>query len=464
MIDIANYVENNRQEFLSHLFQFLKFPSVSSKSEHSKDVRNCAIWLLEHLKDIGAENAHLFETEGHPIVYADFIHSPNAPTALVYGHYDVQPVEPLELWNSNPFEPVVENHKIYARGASDDKAQLFIHLKAFESIFKTYNSFPINIKFLFEGEEEAGSSHLDQFVENYSELLKCDTVIISDTEWFDFGLPSICYSLRGISFVEIKVKGPGRDLHSGSYGGAVDNPAEVLANLIARLKDKYGRISIPGFYDKVLDLTQEERDEFAKLPFNENSYCKALGIKQTYGELGFSILERTWARPTLEINGMFSGYTGEGAKTIIPSEATAKISMRLVPNQNPKEIINLFEEYIRNISPPTVEIEVKALHGGNPVITPIDTIWMRKAKEALRNAFGTEPCFIREGGSIPICDTFQRVLKASPVLIGFGLPTDNVHSPNENFSLENFFGGIKAIAYYYMLLNENWLNKNKGAL
>ncbi|MCX7909819.1 MAG: dipeptidase [Ignavibacteria bacterium] len=454
MIEITNFIEKNRETFLGQLIEFLKFPSVSSRSEHKQDVRNCGEWLVQHIKSIGGENAYLFETEGHPVVYADFIRYPSAPTVLVYGHYDVQPVEPLELWNSDPFEPIIRNNKIFARGASDDKGQLFIHLKAFESILKTNETFPINIKFLFEGEEEAGSNHLDSFIEKNRELLSCDTVVISDTEWFDFGLPSICYALRGIAFVEIKVKGPNRDLHSGSYGGAVDNPAEVLANLISRLKDRYGRVTVPGFYDNVLELTVEEKEEFARLPFNEKLYRESLGIKQTYGENGFTVLERTWARPTLEVNGIYGGYTGEGAKTIIPSEATAKISMRLVPNQKAQEITQLFVEYIREIAPPTVSIEVFPMHGGNPVITPIDTVWMRKAKEALRNSFGVEPVFIREGGSIPICETFQRVLGASPVLIGFGLPTDNIHSPNENFSLENFFGGIKAIANYYMLLKD----------
>ena len=454
MLKIYEYLDKHNEEHLQQLIEFLKFPSISSKSEHNNDVRNCANWLVEHIRSIGGENVRLYETGGHPVVYADFLHSDNAPTILVYGHYDVQPVEPFELWNNNPFEPIVKDNKIFARGASDDKGQLFIHIKAFESILKVTGSLPINIKFLFEGEEEAGSNHLDDFIKNNTELLRCDSVVISDTEWFDFGLPSICYALRGIAFVEVKVKGPNRDLHSGSYGGTVDNPAEVLANIISRLKDKYGRITIPRFYDGVLELTQEEKDEFARLPFNEKKYCESLGIRQTFGEIGFSTLERVWARPTLEVNGIYGGYTGEGAKTIIPAEASAKISMRLVPKQNAEEITKLFVDYIREIAPPTVALEVKALHGGNPVITPIDTIWMQKAKVALKDAFGKEPVFIREGGSIPICETFQNVLGASPVLIGFGLPTDNTHSPNENFSLENFFGWIKAIANYYMLLKE----------
>lgn len=454
MLEVYDYINKNKDEHLGQLIEFLKFPSISSKAEHNEDVRNCANWLVAHIRSIGGENVRLYETDGHPIVYADFLRSKDVPTVLVYGHYDVQPVEPLELWSNDPFEPIIKDNKIFARGASDDKGQLFIHLKAFESILRATGTFPINIKFIFEGEEESGSNHLEKFIEENTELLRCDSVVISDTEWFDFGLPSICYALRGIAFFELKVKGPNRDLHSGSYGGSVDNPAEVLANIISGLKDKYGRITVPGFYDRVQELTQEERDEFARLPFNEKNYCKSLGISQTYGEIGFSTLERVWARPTLEINGIYGGYTGEGAKTIIPAEASAKISMRLVPKQNASEITKLFIDYVKQISPPTVELEVKPLHGGNPVITPIDTFWMQKAKVALRNAFEKEPVFIREGGSIPICETFQNVLSASPVLIGFGLPTDNIHSPNENFSLENFFGGIKAIANYYMLLKE----------
>jgi acetylornithine deacetylase/succinyl-diaminopimelate desuccinylase-like protein len=454
MNDIIEFIDGNKETFLQQLVHFLKFPSISSRSEHKQDVLNCANWLAEHLKAIGAENVRLFETEGHPIVYGELLKHTVAPTILVYGHYDVQPVDPIDLWTSPPFQPRIEDGKIYARGSSDDKGQLFIHLKAFESILKVRQSLPINIKFIFEGEEEAGSNHLDDFIENNPELLRCDSVVISDTEWFDFGLPSICYALRGIAFCEVTVKGPNRDLHSGSYGGAVDNPAEVLAYLVSRLKDRYGRISIPGFYAKVLDLTEEERAEFARLPFDERKYCQSLGISQTFGENGYTVLERVWARPTLDVNGIYGGYTGEGAKTIIPSSATAKISMRLVPNQNPHEIMQLFKEYLEEIAPPTVTVEVKPMHGGSPVITPIDSLWIRKAKVALKNAFGVEPVFIREGGSIPVCETFQRVLGASPVLIGFGLPSDNIHSPNESFSIDNFFGGIKAIANYYMLLGE----------
>lgn len=452
MTQYYDFVERERETFLSQLFDFLRFPSVSSRSEHKSDVSNCARWLAEHMKSIGIEKVQLFETAGHPIVYGEYIKQPDALTVLVYGHYDVQPVEPLELWETPPFEPNIRNGRIFARGSSDDKGQLFIHLKAFESILKTNGHFPINIKFLFEGEEEAGSNHLDEFIHNNKELLKCDSVAISDTEWFAEGLPSICYALRGISFIEVTVFGPNRDLHSGSYGGAVDNPAQVLSWIISRLKDKYGRVAVPEFYENVVPLTEDERKEFQRLPFDEQEYCRSIGIPMSYGEIGYSVLERSWARPTLEINGMFSGYTGEGAKTIIPATATAKISMRLVPNQTHKEITEKVTKFIREIAPPTVKIEINEMHGGNPVITPIDSVWIQKAKEALKMAFGKEPVFMREGGSIPICETFQNELKAPPVLLGFGLPTDNIHSPNENFAIDNFFGGIKAIIGYYMRL------------
>lgn len=454
MTQYYSFIERESETFFAQLFDFLRFPSISSRSEHKANVLSCARWLAEHMKSVGIENVQLYETAGHPIVYGSYTKQSDAPTILVYGHYDVQPVEPLELWETLPFEPSIRNGKIFARGSADDKGQLFIHLKAFETILKTNTSFPVNIKFLFEGEEESGSNHLDEFVHNHKELLKCDSVVISDTEWFAEGLPSICYALRGISFIEVTVYGPNRDLHSGSYGGAVDNPVQVLSWIISQLKDRYGRITVPGFYENVVSLTEDERYEFQRLPFDEREYCNSIGIPMSYGEIGYSILERSWARPTLEINGMYGGYIGEGAKTIIPATATAKISMRLVPNQTHKEITEKVVKFILEIAPPTVKIKINEMHGGNPVITPIDSVWIQKAKESLRSAFGKEPVFIREGGSIPICETFQNELNASPVLLGFGLPTDNIHSPNENFAVENFLGGIKAIVGYYINLGK----------
>ncbi len=445
-IDIAY-----KEKVISELFDFLRFPSVSSKSEHKEDVRNCARWLSNHLQNLGVNNVNLFETAGNPIVFGEYVVDPKKPTVLIYGHYDVQPVEPMELWNSQPFEPKIVGNKIYARGASDDKGQLFIHLKAFE-LLKNSNRLRINVKFLFEGEEEAGSSHLEDFIVNNIELLKSDVAVISDTEWFAEGVPSICYSLRGICFAEIYVYGPNRDLHSGSYGGAVDNPAQVLVNILAGMKDNYGRVAIPGFYENVSEISEEEKHSFRALPFTEVEFANSIGVPALYGEFGYSVLERIWVRPSFEINGIVSGYIGEGAKTIIPSVASAKISMRLVPNQQPDEIFAKLNAFVKEIAPPTVKIELRQLHGGKPVFVPIDSIWIRKAQQALRLAFGKEPAFIREGGSIPICETFQSVLGIPPILLGFGLPTDNIHSPNENLDLDNFFGGIRAIAIYYDLL------------
>ncbi|MCX7880725.1 MAG: dipeptidase [Ignavibacteria bacterium] len=450
-----NFIDNNSERFIVEVFDFLRHKSISSQSEHKEDVRNCAKWLANHIHSLGLENVRVIETNGHPIVYADYLHSPNSPTILVYGHYDVQPVEPIELWDNDPFEPLLKDGKIYARGSSDDKGQLFIHLKAIETILRTNPEKAPNIKFVFEGEEEAGHSHLEDFIRENPEFLKCDTVVISDTEWFAEGLPSICYGLRGITFLEVKVIGPNRDLHSGSFGGAIDNPIFAISEIISKLKDKYGRVCVPGFYDEVIELSEEERKEFARLPFSEKTYCSELGINNTYGEIGYSVLERVWARPTIEINGIYGGYTGEGIKTIIPSYAVAKISARLVPRQDAVEIAEKIEKFLLEIAPPTVKIEIKRMGGGNPVLTPIDSIWVQKARDSLKLAFGVEPVFVREGGSIPICETFQSVLKAPPVLIGFGLPGDNIHSPNENFSVTNFIGGICAISIYYTLLGSN---------
>ncbi|MGQ9819002.1 MAG: dipeptidase [Candidatus Kapaibacteriales bacterium] len=454
MIELFNKVDKSKEKYLSELFEFLRFPSISSRSEHKQDVIDCANWLANSMGRIGIENVQIFQTNGHPIVYGEYIKYKDKPTVLVYGHYDVQPVEPLNLWESEPFEPTIKDGKIFARGASDDKGQLFIHLKAFETIKSETGNFPINVKFIFEGEEESGSDHINEFIRTHSNLLKCDSIVISDTEWYSEDLPSICYALRGISFIEVIVTGPNRDLHSGSYGGAVDNPIQVLSNIISNLKDRYGRITIPGFYESVVDLTPEEREEFRRLPFNEKEFCDSIGIPISYGEIGYSVLERIWGRPTLDVNGIYGGYIGEGAKTIIPSKAVAKISMRLVPNQNFEEIYEKIIKFLREITPPTVNLQVKVLHGGNPVITPIDSIWIKKAKEALKIALNKEPVFIREGGSIPVCETFQNVLTASPVLLGFGLPSDNIHSPNENFSIDNFIGGIKAIIAYSVYLSQ----------
>ncbi len=449
MNEVLNYIENNKQKFLDELIAFLKIPSISSVPANDKDTAAAANWMVDNFKSLGIDNVRLYETEGHPIVYAEWLEAGvNAPTILVYGHYDVQPVDPLDLWDTPPFEPTIKNGKIYGRGTSDDKGQVFMHVKAAEAFLKTGGKLPLNVKFLIEGEEEAGSNHLDDFIKNNTDLLKCDTVLVSDTEWFADGMPSICYSLRGITFIEVTVTGPNRDLHSGTFGGGVDNPLNVLSWLVSQLKDRYGRIAIPGFYDDVLPLTQTERDAFKKLPFDEKEYCKDLDIEQTYGEAGYTTLERVWARPSLDLNGIYGGYTGEGAKTILPTKATAKISMRLVPHQDSDDIAKKITDYLNEICPPTVKITVDVLHGGNPVMMPIDSKSIKVAMSALEAAFGKESVFMREGGSIPIVGVFDEVLHAPTVLMGMGLPGDNIHSPNESFSVENFFGGIKAVAFF----------------
>ncbi len=452
---VISYIEREKSRSINELTELLRIPSISSQTEHKKDMEKCADLVVNYLKSAGFEDVRIVPTKGHSIVYAQWLGAgKDAPTVLVYGHYDVQPVDPLDLWHSPPFEPVIKDGKIWARGCADDKGQLFCHIKSLEAHFKTNGKFPVNVKIVFEGEEEALESHLDEFIQNNSELLACDYTIISDTEWFADGLPTICYGLRGISFVEVTLTGPNRDLHSGSFGGAVDNPLNVLCKMVAQLKDNNGRITIPGFYDDVIDISQKEKDEFKKLPFDEKHYCKDLGIKSVNGEKGFTTLERIWIRPTLDLNGIVGGYTGEGAKTIIPSKASAKLSMRLVPNQNPEDISKNFEKYFRSLAPETVSVDVKLAPGGNPVITPLDSKAVKAAVSALKSAFGKEVVYMREGGSIPVADMFSSVLNAETVFMGFGLPTDNIHSPNENYSLENFYNGIKASAYFFDFISK----------
>ncbi len=439
-----NYLNNHKEDFLKELFDFLRIPSISSESYHDNDTKACSEWLADHLKNIGMPRVEIFPTEGHPIVYAENLDAgKDKPTILIYGHYDVQPVDPLELWTTKPFEPEIRNGKIFARGSSDDKGQVFMHVKAIEAYLKSGQQLPLNIKLLIEGEEEAGSNHLDDFILTHQELLSCDTVMISDTEWFAEGVPSLCYSLRGIVYTEITVTGPNRDLHSGTFCGAVDNPIMVLSKMIASLRDDYGRITIPGFYDDVLALEQDERDNFNKLPFSYKEWCEDLDVNDGFGEIGYSTLERTWARPSLDINGIYGGYTGDGAKTVLPSKASAKISMRLVPNQNPDVIADKIKEHLFRIAPPTVKLEFKNLHGGNPVMIQRDGKAIQSAMNALYKTYSKEAVFMREGGSIPIVNTFTLALNSPVVLMGFGLPGDNIHSPNESFAVENFYGGIE---------------------
>jgi acetylornithine deacetylase/succinyl-diaminopimelate desuccinylase-like protein len=450
MQKVLDNLTAQKQRHLDELFEFLRIPSISDLEEYKDDCKKAATWLMNNIKTTGFENARLYETAGHPIVYAEWLHAgADKPTVLVYGHYDVQPVDPLDLWKTEPFEPVIIGDKMWGRGTSDDKGQLFMHIKALEEIMKVDGKLPVNVKMIFEGEEEAGSSHLDEFIENHKELLSCDYVLISDTDWVDVGLPSICYSLRGLTFAEVKITGPNSDLHSGSYGGSLDNPANVLCSMIAKLRDEYGRVTIPGFYDDVLDLDADERAGFARIPFSEEEYCKLLGIKAGNGEFGYTSIERTWARPTLDINGMTSGFQGKGTKTIIPSWATAKISMRLVPYQDSDDIARKVEAHLKKLAPPTVDIEVEILHGGNPVMVKRDGKGIQAASQALKNVFNMEPIFMREGGSIPVVGVFQEMLGADSILLGMGIPGNNIHAPNENYPLGNFFDGIKVSAHFF---------------
>ncbi len=450
MEKVLNYIDNNKQRYQEELVEFLKIPSISDLPEHKADVLKAANWVANSLKEAGMENIRLEETPGHPIVYCDWLNAgEDKPTVLIYGHYDVQPVDPIDEWLTPPFEPTIkEDGKIYARGTSDDKGQLYVHVKALEALLKETGKLPVNVKVIFEGEEEAGSSNLDDFIESHKELLACDTVMISDTEWFADGLPSICYSLRGICFAEVTVTGPFQDLHSGTYGGAVDNPVNVLCTMLGKMKDEYGRITIPGFYDDVLELTEDERAGFKELPFDYAQYCDNLKIKETKGEHTFTTLEQTWARPSFDINGITGGFQGEGAKTIIPAKASAKFSMRLVPHQKAEDIANKVRYHLNAIAPPTVDVDVTILHGGDPVYVERKGEALNAAMEALEEAFKVKPVFMREGGSIPVTGTFQKVLNADPILFGLGLPGDNIHGPNENYDLANFHGGIKAAVLF----------------
>ncbi len=442
------YIEKNRSRFIDELDQLLRFPSISSQEENRQDMIKCARWLLEHMKKIGLEKTEIYPTKGHPAVYGEWIKNDKAPTVLIYGHYDVQPVDPLDLWDSPPFEPVVKGDHIYARGSADDKGQFLVHMKAIETVLAVKGELPINVKVILEGEEEIGSPSLEAFLEDKAELLDNDLIVVSDSSMYDYGIPSLCYGLRGLAYLEIKVTGPCKDLHSGSFGGVVANPIEALTKIISQLKDGKGRITIPGFYDKVVDLTHFERDNFRSLPFDEAKFLKEVGAPEFVGEEGFNILERLWARPTLDPNGIVGGFIGEGAKTVIPSTASCKVSMRLVPNQDPEEIAALFEEYVREICPSTVKLEIFRHHGGDPYLLPIDSPSIKIAAKALEKGFDCEPVFVREGGSIPIMATFKNVLKSDTVLLPLGLPDENSHSPNEKFYLPNFFNGIKTVAYF----------------
>ncbi|MCA1563916.1 MAG: dipeptidase [Acidobacteria bacterium] len=449
MNNIVDFINTHRDRYIDELKAYLAIPSISALPQHAADVRRCAEWTAEEMRRIGLQNVRLIETPGHPVVYGDWLGASAAPTILFYGHYDVQPVDPLDLWVSPPFEATVRDGEIYARGSADDKGQVFMHFKAIEAHLKQNGRLPVNMKIILEGEEEVGSAHLDDFVRSHQRDLAADVVVISDSPMFDRGVPSICYGLRGLVYFQIDLRGTKSDLHSGSFGGAVANPAMVLAQVLAQMKDRGGRVKIPGFYDDVRPLRDAERAEFAKLPFNEKRYKKELGAPKLFGESGYTTLERVWARPTFEVNGLLAGFTGEGAKTVISAVAMAKISMRLVPNQDPDTIARLFDAYVRKVTPKTVELEVTRMHGGKPWMTEFDNPFVQAAGRAIERGFGQRPVFNREGGSIPVVSTFQEVLGLPSVLFGVGLPDENAHAPNEKLDLSNFHNGIIASAFLY---------------
>lgn len=448
------YLETNKQRFLDELLELLRIPSVSADSKYKGDVARCADAVHAAMLAAGCTTAEVCPTAGHPIVYGEIIIDEKLPTVLVYGHYDVQPADPLDLWHSGPFDPVIKDGKIYARGACDDKGQMYMHIKALEVMVKT-NTLPCNVKLMIEGEEEVGSDNLGVFVEANKEKLKADIVLISDTSMISMENPSIESGLRGLAYMEVEVTGPNRDLHSGVYGGAVANPINQLCKMIASLHDENNHITIPGFYDKVLELKAEEREELNKAPFNLDEYKKELQVDEVWGEKGFTVLERTGTRPTLDVNGIWGGYTGEGAKTVLPSKAYAKISMRLVPNQISKEISNLFADHFRKIAPEGVTVKVTPHHGGEPVVTPTDSPAYLAAARAIKATFGKDPIPTRGGGSIPIVALFESVLGLKTVLLGFGLDNDNIHSPNEKYDVFNYYKGIETIPYFHKFFAES---------
>ena len=449
MNDVIDLININRDRYVDELREYLAIPSISALPEHAGDVRACAEWTAAHMKRVGLEHVRIIDTPGNPVVYADWLHAAGAPTILFYGHYDVQPVDPLELWESPPFEATVRAGEIYARGAADDKGQVFMHLKAVEAVLRGSGRLPVNIRFILEGEEEIGSVNLESFVRGHKDELAADVVVISDSPMFDRGVPSICYGLRGLTYLQVDLRGTDSDLHSGSFGGAVANPAFVLSQVLAQMKDRGGRVKIPGFYDDVRPLSDAERAEFARLPFNERRYRNDLGAPKLFGERGYTTLERLWGRPTFEVNGMLSGFTGDGAKTVIPAVAMAKVSMRLVPDQDPDKIAGLCEDYLRKVTPRTVELNITRMHGGRPWMTDFDNPFVQAAGRAIELGFGRRPVFNREGGSIPVVATFQEVLGLPSVLFGVGLPDENAHAPNEKLDLGNFHNGIIASAALY---------------
>jgi acetylornithine deacetylase/succinyl-diaminopimelate desuccinylase-like protein len=448
-MEAVEYAQAHRADFLEELKEFLRIPSVSTQAQHKPDMVRAAEWLRDRLLAAGFPEAEVMPTAGHPVVYAGWAAAgPEAPTVLVYGHYDVQPPDPLDLWRTPPFEPTVVGQDLFARGVCDDKGQLYAQVKAVESFWEAAGSPPVNLKCIFEGEEEIGSPSLDPFISEHRELLAADVAVISDSHILGKDMPAILYALRGLAYVEVEVIGPAHDLHSGTYGGAVRNPINALCAMIASLHDEHGRITIPGFYDRVRELELDERAELAKIPFDRGAWLDEAGVATDWGEPGYTVIERTTARPTLDVNGMWGGYIQPGAKTVLPSKATAKISMRLVPDQRPAEITRLIADHLQRIAPPTVTVEVRELAGGDAAIVRRDSPAMQAAFDAYAAAFGREPVFVREGGSIPVVAMFQKALGIETILMGFGLPDDNLHAPNEKFHLPNFYRGIETAIHF----------------
>ena len=446
MADLGVYIDQNEKRYVDELVTLLKFPSVSADSANAGDIDQCADWLVDHLSGLGL-TATKMATGGHPVVYAEWLKAEGKPTVLIYGHYDVQPADPLELWDSPPFDPVVKEGKLYARGSSDNKGQFYAHIKGIEAHLKQSGELPVNVKLLIEGEEEVASAHLEDFIIDHKDMLKADVVVVSDSAMAGPEMPAITYGLRGLAYLEVRVDGPNRDLHSGSYGGSVANPAEMLARMLTQCKDDSGRVLIPAFYDDVMEVGAQERELLAKVPFDRDADAESIGIPKHWGEEGYSVLEWRWARPTFEVNGIFGGYMGEGPKTVLPSWAGAKVSMRLVPNQDPDKIAAAFEHFIDHIKPDSVKVTVKRYDGAFPSVVASEGPFVEAATRAVEKGFGTPPIFTREGGTIPVVSTFKKVLGLDTILIGYGQNDDNLHSPNEKFTLKDYHRAVHTSAY-----------------
>ncbi len=462
-MELAEYIDSKRQEHLNELLEFLSIPSVSTKSEHKADIQRAAEWVANAFRRAGFEKVEIVPTEGHPVVFAEWTGAPGKPTVLLYGHYDVQPAEPLEQWTSPPFQGTVRNGNLYGRGTADDKGQVHIHLKALEALMRHEGRLPVNVKVMIEGEEETGSTNLWNFVEKFRDRLKADALVVSDTSMLAKGVPSVTYGLRGLNYYQIEITGPAQDLHSGVFGGPAPNPLRILCELFAQLHDRNNRVTIPGFYRDVAPLSKKERKALNALPWSKKEFLKTVGAKGPgyVPEKGYSIIEQLWCRPTLELNGIWGGYTGEGAKTVIPSKAWAKFSTRLVPNQDPEKIAKLVERHIRKLLPKTVTCEFKVLSMGKPWVAPFDHPFFQAAQRALERGFGKKAVFIREGGSIPFVTQMYDTFRVPCILIGFGLPDENAHAPDEHLNLENYFGGIKSIAFFYQELGKLGANGSK---